>query len=61
MKIERVESLLVGSNQYVRIFTDNGLSGIGQSACWGYPESVDAGGVRLVLGDALGAEPLQSP
>jgi galactonate dehydratase len=41
MKIERVESMLVGSNHIVRIFTDNGLSGVGQSACWAYPEAVD--------------------
>ena len=47
MKIEKVESQLIGGtesapgNHIVRIWTDTGLSGIGQSACWGYPEAVD--------------------
>ena len=42
MKIERVESILAGNSQIVRIFTDNGLVGVGQSACWGYLEATDA-------------------
>lgn len=47
MKIEKVESMLIGGtasapgNHIVRIWTDTGLNGIGQSACWGYPEAVD--------------------
>lgn len=40
MKIAEVESLLVGGGQYVRITTDTGLVGIGQTACWGYPNAV---------------------
>ncbi|MEZ4869600.1 MAG: mandelate racemase/muconate lactonizing enzyme family protein [Caldilineaceae bacterium] len=40
MKIELVESLLVGGAHFVRLTTDNGLVGIGQSACWGYPAAV---------------------
>ena len=40
MKIADVESLIAGGSQYVRITTDDGTSGIGQSACWGYPEAV---------------------
>lgn len=39
MKIEEVESLLIGDAHIVRIRTDNGISGIGHSACWGYPEA----------------------
>ena len=46
MKIERVESLLLGGadgsagqHHIVRIHTDSGLSGIGQSACWAYLEA----------------------
>lgn len=46
MKIERVESLLLGGadgspgqHHIVRVHTDNGLSGIGQSACWAYLEA----------------------
>ncbi len=41
MKIERVETLLMGNGLVVRIHTDSGLSGIGQTACWGYPEAVE--------------------
>ena len=42
MKIERVESILAGNSQIVRVFTDTGLDGVGQSACWGYLEATDA-------------------
>ena len=42
MKIERVESLLVGTGYVVRITADNGLTGIGQTACWGYPKAVQS-------------------
>jgi galactonate dehydratase len=46
MKIEKVEGLLVGSdkvgaNYAVRITTDTGISGVGQSAAWGYPDAVE--------------------
>jgi len=40
MKIAEVESLVVGGGQFVRITTDSGLVGLGQSACWGYPSAV---------------------
>jgi galactonate dehydratase len=40
-KIERVESLPIGGGYFVRITTDDGLSGVGQSAAWGYPQAVD--------------------
>src|SRR5437867_1617159 len=40
-KIERVESLPIGGGYFVRITTDDGLSGVGQSAAWGYPAAVD--------------------
>ena len=42
MKIEKVESLLSGNSHFVRIVTDNGIEGIGQSECWGYMEATDA-------------------
>ncbi len=41
MKIERIESFFIGNGYVLRIHTDNGLSGIGQTACWGYPEAVE--------------------
>ncbi|MDC0960773.1 mandelate racemase/muconate lactonizing enzyme family protein [Dehalococcoidia bacterium] len=40
MKIEKITSYLVRDMYIVEITTDSGLSGIGQTACWGYPESV---------------------
>jgi L-alanine-DL-glutamate epimerase-like enolase superfamily enzyme len=40
MKIEAVEGLHVGTSYIVRIRADSGLTGIGQTACWGYPEAV---------------------
>jgi galactonate dehydratase len=42
MKIDRIESFLISGAYVVRVTTDNGLSGIGQTACWGYPEAVQA-------------------
>lgn len=41
MKIERLESFLLGNGYVVRITTDTGLTGLGQTACWGYPEAVE--------------------
>ena len=41
MKIEAVESFFIGSAYVVRIRTDSGLTGIGQTACWGFPEAVE--------------------
>ena len=40
--IAGVESLLLGGAHFVRITTDNGLVGLGQSGAWGYPESSHA-------------------
>ncbi len=42
MKIAEVKSILAGGSHFVRITTDDGITGIGQSACWAYPEAVDA-------------------
>src|SRR6478609_6766783 len=44
MKIEKVEGLLIGSdllgaNYVVRITTDSGITGIGQSGAWGFPDA----------------------
>lgn len=41
MKIDKIESFFIGNGYVVRIQTDTGLSGIGQTACWGYPEAVE--------------------
>ena len=57
MKIERVESILAGKSQIVRVITDNGLIGIGQSACWGYLEATDAV-VKKFADYLVGKDPL---
>ena len=41
MKIDKIESFFIGNGYVIRIHTDTGLSGIGQTACWGYPEAVE--------------------
>ena len=58
MKIEKVESLLLGNNHIVRIHTDNGISGVGQSACWGYPEATERI-VRAFSDHLIGQDPLR--
>ena len=40
MKIEDIESYFVDGGYVIRIRTDTGLTGLGQTACWGYPEAV---------------------
>lgn len=42
VRIASVESFLLGDMHLVRIREENGLAGLGQSACWAYPEAVDA-------------------
>jgi galactonate dehydratase len=58
MKIAEVESLLLGGAHFVRITTEQGLVGLGQSACWAYPEAVDAV-VRTFRGYLIGQDPRQ--
>ncbi len=41
MKIDKIESFFIGNGYVIRIHTDTGLSGVGQTACWGYPEAVE--------------------
>ena len=40
MKIEKINSYLARDQFIIEIITDKGISGIGQSACWAYPEAV---------------------
>ena len=58
MKIAEVESLLLGGAHFVRITTDQGHVGLGQSACWAYPEAVDAI-IRTFRGYLVGQDPRQ--
>ena len=58
MKIEQVETLLIGNGLVVRLTTDCGLTGLGQTACWGYPTAVQS--IIDVYKDYLiGQNPLQ--
>jgi len=57
MKIERIESILAGNRQIVQVITDNGLMGVGQSACWGYLEATDAV-VKKFADYLVGKDPL---
>ena len=58
MKIEKVETMIIGRNLIVRIWTDNGLNGIGQSACWAYPEAVEKI-IGVFAGYLKGKDPLR--
>ncbi len=58
MKIQKVESLLLGgadgspgSHHVVRIWTDDGTYGVGESSCWSYQNATDA--IVKKLGDYL--------
>ena len=42
MKIDKIESFFIRNGYVIRIYTDTGISGVGQTACWGYPEAVDS-------------------
>ena len=42
MKIDKIESFFIRNSYVIRIHTDTGISGVGQTACWGYPEAVDS-------------------
>jgi galactonate dehydratase len=60
MKIESVESVLAGRWHFVRITTDSGIVGVGESGIWGYPEAseriVDVWSSYLVGQDPLRIE-----
>lgn len=58
MKIEAVESLLIGGAHFVRIRTDTGLTGLGQSGAWFYPEASDQV-VRTFTPFLLGGDPMR--
>ena len=58
MIIEEVESLLIGQSHIVRVRTDDGTTGIGQSACWGYTQAVDAI-VQRFRSYLIGQDPLR--
>jgi galactonate dehydratase len=57
MKIENIDSILAGNSHIVRITTDQGIDGIGQSGCWGYMEATDAV-VKKFKDYLIGKDPL---
>lgn len=63
MKIENVEGLLIGSdllgaNYVVRITTDTGITGIGQSGAWGFPDATQKV-VEQYSGYLVGQDPFR--
>jgi len=58
MKIDRIESFLIGNSYVTRIHTDTGLSGVGSTACWGYPEAVQKV-VEVFAKYLIGQDPLR--
>ena len=63
MRIASVEVLgvgneLTGQHTLVRLTTDSGITGLGQSACWGYPQGV-AGVLDELTPLLIGADPFR--
>jgi galactonate dehydratase len=63
MRIASVDVLAVGNeltgeHTFVRITTEDGITGLGQSACWGYPRGV-AGVLHELSPLLLGADPFR--
>jgi galactonate dehydratase len=63
VKIEKVEGLLIGSdllgaNYVVRIVTDSGVTGVGQSGAWGFPDAT-AKVVEQYAGYLVGEDPMR--
>jgi galactonate dehydratase len=63
MKIEKVEGLLIGSdllgaNYVVRITTDTGITGVGQSGAWGFPDATQKV-VEQYSGYLVGQDPMR--
>ncbi len=58
MKIADVTSTSLGGAHLVRIWTDTGLVGLGQSACWAYPDAVHDV-VQVFRSYLIGQDPLR--
>lgn len=57
--IESVQSLVLGNAHFVRVQTDTGLEGVGQSACWAYPQAVH-GLVEAIAPNLVGQAALRT-
>jgi len=58
MKISNVETIWVGSALYVRITTDEGITGLGESGTWAYQESAEAA-VKSFSKYLIGKDPMR--
>ena len=58
MKITDVEALLIDRYLFVRVHTDAGISGLGESGAWGYLEA-SAGAVETFKRYLIGQDPLR--
>jgi galactonate dehydratase len=58
MRIADVESMVIGGGQFVRVTTDNGLVGLGQTGCWGYPQAVHEM-IQMFRQYLMGQDPLR--
>ena len=63
MKIDKVEGLLIGSdllgaNYVVRITTDTGITGVGQSGAWAFPDATQKV-VEQYTGYLIGQDPMR--
>lgn len=59
MRIDTVETFAAGSAVYVRISTDTGISGIGESTCFGWPRAVEDV-IRSFTDYLVGADPFDN-
>ena len=58
MKITEVETLFIDRYLFVRIHTDEGITGLGESGAWGYLEA-SAGAVEKYKSYLIGQDPLR--
>ncbi len=58
MKITKLEMLPVSKYLFLRVHTDEGISGIGEVGVWGYLDAA-AGAIRKLEGYLIGQDPLR--
>ncbi|MGW0229834.1 mandelate racemase/muconate lactonizing enzyme family protein [Actinopolymorpha singaporensis] len=56
MRLDTVETFAAGGSLYVRLTTDTGIRGVGESTCFGWPRAVEDV-VRSFRGYLVGADP----
>lgn len=57
MKIEKIESIMTGTRRlFVKVYTDNGIVGIGESGNWGLREAV-VGAIERMTKPLIGQDP----